>query len=439
MQVQVESLSPVEKKVAVEIPWERVREKLDAAYKELGKGVKLKGFRPGKVPRPVLERMFARQVQTEVARELVNESFVFAAREHKLEPVAEPVVEDAIIKNGEAFRYSARVEIRGDVELKTVEGLAGSRKKVKVEDKEVDAALEHQRRQHTDFKPITGRTEAANTDVLVIALKGTLGDQKLDRPELLVDLTDHSQEPLPGIAEALLGIPFDAKDKPLKLTFAEDHAIKEIAGKTADLLITVKDAREKAVPALDDEFAKDTGLAETLDGLKTKLREEITKEKTASAEREMRAGVLKAFVAANEIPVAPALVERGVDAQIERASMSLRMQGIDIAKSGIDLNGLREKMREPAIEEVRGQLLLEALAEREKIEITDADVDAKVVELSEQRGKPPGKLKAEMNRDGSLDSLRWRLRQEKALDHVVARATITETEPVEPSEAPAQE
>lgn len=439
MQVQVESLSPVEKKVAVEIPWERVREKLDAAYKELGKGVKLKGFRPGKVPRPVLEKMFARQVHNEVARDLVNESFVFAAREHKLEPVAEPVVEDAVIKNGEAFRYSARVEIRGDVELKTVDGLTGSRKKVKVEDKEVDAALEHQRRQHTDFKPITGRTEAAATDVLVIALKGTLGEQKLDRPELLVDLTDHSQEPLPGIATALLGIPFDAKDKPLKLTFAEDHAIKEIAGKTAELTITVKDAREKAVPALDDEFAKDTGLAETLDGLKAKLREEITKEKTASAEREMRAGVLKAFVAANEIPVAPALVERGVDAQIERASMSLRMQGIDIAKSGIDLNGLREKMREPAIEEVRGQLLLEALAEREKIEITDADVDAKVVELSEQRGKPPGKLKAEMNRDGSLDSLRWRLRQEKALDHVVARATITETEPVEPSEAPAQE
>jgi trigger factor len=439
MQVQVESLSPVEKKVAVEIPWERVREKLDAAYKELGKGVKLKGFRPGKVPRPVLERMFARQVHTEVARELVNESFVFAAREHKLEPVAEPVVEDAIIKSGEAFRYSARVEIRGDVELKTVEGLSGSRKKIKVEDKEVDAALEHQRRQHTDFKPITGRTEAAATDVLVIALKGTLGDQKLDRPELLVDLTDHSQEPLPGIATALMGIPFDAKDKPLKLTFADDHAVKEIAGKSAELTVTVKDAREKAVPALDDEFAKDTGLAETLADLKTKLREEITKEKSASAEREMRAGVLKAFVAANEIPVAPALVERGVDAQIERASMSLRMQGIDIAKSGIDLNGLREKMREPAIEEVRGQLLLEALAEREKIEISDADIDAKVVELSEQRGKPPGKLKAEMNRDGSLDSLRWRLRQEKALDHVVARATITETEPEPPSEAPAQE
>jgi trigger factor len=438
MQVQVESLSPVEKKLAVEIPWERVREKLDAAYKELGKGVKLKGFRPGKVPRPVLERMFARQVHSEVARELVQESFVFAAREHKLEPVAEPVVEDATIKSGEAFRYSARVEIRGDVEVKTVDGLAGSRKKVVVDDKEVDAALEHQRRQHTDFKPITGRTEAAATDVLVIALKGKIGDRPIDRPELLVDLTDKSQEPLPGLAEALLGIPFDAKDKELKLTFAADHELKEIAGQTAELSITVKDSREKAVPALDDEFAKDTGLAETLADLKTKLRDELTKNKQAESEREMRAGVLKAFVAANEIPVAPALVERGVDVQIERATMSLRMQGIDLAKSGIDLNGLREKMREPAIEEVRGQLLLEALAEREKIEVSDADVEAKIVELSEQRGKPAGKLKAEMSRDGSLDSLRWRLRQEKALDHVVARATIKETEPESPSEAPAQ-
>jgi trigger factor len=438
MQVQVESLSPVEKKLAVEIPWERVREKLDAAYKELGKGVKLKGFRPGKVPRPVLERMFARQVQSEVARELVNESFVFAAREHKLEPVAEPVVEDAVIKNGEAFRYSARVEIRGDVELKQVEGLAGTRKKVTVEDKEVDAAIEHQRRQHTDFKPISGRTEAANTDVLVVALKGKVGENAIDRPELLVDLTDPAQEPLPGLAEALIGIPFDAKDKPLKLTFAADHAVKEIAGQTAELTVTVKDAREKAVPALDDEFAKDTGIAETLADLRDKLREELSKNKQGEAEREMRAGVLKAFVAANEIPVAPALVERGVDAQIERARYSLAMQGLDLNKSGVDLSGLREKLREPAIEEVRGQLLLEALADREKLEVSDSDLEAKVVELAEQRGKPPGKLKAEMHRDGSLETLRWRLRQEKALDHVVARATITETEPEPPSETPVQ-
>ncbi len=432
MQVQIESLSPVEKKLAVEIPWERVREKLDAAFKELGKGVKLKGFRPGKVPRPVLERMFARQVQTEVAKELVQESFVFAAREHKLEPVAEPVVEDAVIKIGEAFRYSARVEIRGDVEIGTVDGLAGTRKKFSVDEKEVEAALEHQRRQHTDFKPITGRTEAANTDVLVISLKGKVGDRPIDRPELLVDLTDHTQEPLPGLATALLGIPFDAKDKPLKLTFGDDVPVKELAGQTAELTVTVRDSREKAVPALDDEFAKDTGLAETLADLRTKLREEIGKGKQADAEREMRGGVLKAFVAANQIPVAPALIERGIDAQIERARTSLQMQGVDLEKAGIDLRGLRDKLKDPAVEEVRGQLLLEALAEREKIEITDAEVDAKVVELSEQRGKPAGKLKAEMHRDGSLDSLRWRLRQEKALDHVVARATITETEPESP-------
>jgi trigger factor len=433
MQVQIEDLSPVEKKVAVEIPWERVREKLDAAYKELGRGVKLRGFRPGKVPRPVLEKMFGKQVQQDVAKDLVQESFLSAAREHKLEVVAEPVVEDAIIRSGETFKYSARVEVRGDVPLAKVDGLSATRKKVKVEDSEVDHSLEHQRQQHTEYKPIEGRTTAAATDVMVLAVKGTVGEHKIDRPELMVDLGDDHHEPLPGLTAALMGLALDAKDHPITLDIAADHSQKELAGRKAELKVTVKDAREKIVPALDDEFAKDTGEADTLAELKDKLRAQILEGKQKDAEREARAGVLKALVAANQIPVAPALVERAMDSQIERARMSLMMQGIDMDKSGVDVRGLREKMRDSGLEEVRGQLLLEAIAEQEKLEVSDGEVDAKVTELAKQREKPPGKLKAEMARDGSLESLRWRLRQEKALDHVVARATITEAEPEPPA------
>jgi trigger factor len=439
MQVSIETLSPVEKKLAVEIPWLTVRDKLDAAYKELSRGVKVKGFRPGKVPRPVLERIYGRQVAADVARSLVQESFVSAAREHKLEPVAEPVVEDAAIKPNEPFRYSARVEIRGDVKVGTLDGLAGTRRKVSVEDAEVDSSLEHLRREHTDYLPIEGRTNATDTDVVIISLKGTIGDRKIDKSDMPVDLSDPAHDPLPGLIEALKGIPFDAKDAPLKLSFAEDHEIKEIAGKTAELTVTVKDARQKQVPALDDEFAKDTGEAETLAALKDKLKDKLLERKKAEAERETRAGLLKAFVAANQIPVAPALVERGIDAQLERARMSFAMQGLDMDKTGVDVRSLREKLREQALEEVRGQLLLDALADDQKLEISDAEIDAKVLELAEQRKKRPGQLKAEMNRDGSLDSLRWRLRQEKALDQVVARATITETDaPAAPGEDESQ-
>jgi trigger factor len=131
------------------------------------------------------------------------------------------------------------------------------------------------------------------------------------------------------------------------------------------------------------------------------------------------------------------LIERGIDSQIQRASYSLAMQGIDISKTGLDLGAMRDRLRSGAADEVRGQLLLETIAEKESLEVGDADVDARIAELARMQNKAPNKLKAEMDKEGTLASLRWRMRQEKALDLVVSRATITETDEVpapEPSE-----
>ena len=427
MQIHVEDVSPVEKKLAVEIPWDRVREKLDLAYRELGRGVQLRGFRKGKVPRSVLERMFARQVHLEVAKELVQESFLHAAREHRLEPVAEPVVEDAAIRPGENFKYSARVEIRAPVEIKSWTGVAVSRRPVEVNDAEVEHALEHKRLTQTEYKAIEGRKETAASDVAIVALKGTVGEFPVDRPEVTVDLGDAEHEPLPGLARALIGIPLDAKDHAIALQIPEDTPQKEIAGKTAQLAVTIRDVREKQVPALDDEFAKDTGEADTLDELRKKLRADLEKAARERIDREVRQAVLKELVTQNPVAVAPALVERGIDSQLERTRLTLMLQGIDLDKSGVDTQGLREKLRDSAAEEIKGQLLLEALADQEKIEVGEAEVNAKIAEMAAQREKTPAKMRAELDKEGSLDSLRWRLRQEKALDLVVSRATISET------------
>jgi trigger factor len=428
MQATVEDLSPVEKKLAVEIPWEKVKEKLEAAYRELGKGVQIRGFRKGKVPRSVLERMFARQVHQEVARELVQESFLAAAEEHKLEPVAEPVVEDASLKPNEPFKYSARIEVRAPVEISQWEGIEASRRKVSVDDAALDRALEHKRLMHTIYKPISGRTTTSASDVLIVALKGKIGDFPVDKPEISVDLGDPSMEQVPGLAASLTGIPLDSQNLDVTLDVPEESPHKEIAGKQAVLTVSIKDAREKVVPALDDEFAKDTGEAESLDELRTKTRSDLEKRAREGADREAREEVLKALVKKNPIPVAPALVERGIDSQLSRARYSLAMQGIDIAKAGVDLGQMRDRLRDGAADEVRGQLLLEAIADKQAIEITDADVDQRVAELAAAQNKPAQKLKAELDKDGTLASLRWRMRQEKALDLVVSRATITESE-----------
>jgi trigger factor len=425
MQVHIEELSPVEKRLAIEVPWDRVKEKLERAYRELGAQVQMNGFRKGKVPRSVLEKRFGKSVQKEVTSELVRETFVQAAIEHKLEPVSEPVVEDMAFEPQVGLKFSARVEVRGKVELAHIEGLAAQRRKTEVGEDEVDRALEHKRQQHVEFRPIEGRTAVADTDVVIAQVTGKVGDIDVDR-EVQVDLGDAGTEPLPGLAAALAGLPLDAKDHAIELAFAEDAPQKEIAGKTAALKVTFRDARQKVLPALDDDFAKDTGEADNLGELRQKTREMLEKAARGRADRDMREGLLKELVKANPLAVAPSLIERGIDSQIQRARLSFAMQGVDLDKTGIDMKAMRDKLRDGAADEVRSQLLLDAVAEKENLEVSDADVDAKIAELAAAQGKRPGKVKAEMDKEGSLDTLRWRLRQEKALDLVASRATITE-------------
>src|SRR5262249_7064117 len=201
---------------------------------------------------------------------------------------------------------------------------------------------------------------------------------------------------LPGLAAALTGIPIDAKDHELTLEMPAEHEHAEVAGKTAKLTVSIKDAREKVVPALDDEFAKDTGEADTLDELRGKLRATLEKVAHERAERDMREGLIKELVAKNPTEVAPALIERGIDSQIQRPRRSLAMQGVDLEQTGVDLAGMRDRLRAGAADEIRGQLLLEAVADKEGIEITDADVDAKIHELALAQGKRPAKVKGEM-------------------------------------------
>jgi trigger factor len=433
--VQIEELSPVEKKVAIEIPWETVRAKLDRVYKELGAQVTMNGFRKGKIPRAVLEKRFGKHVQTEVTKELVQESLISAAEEHKIDAVAEPKIEGLDFKPGEDFRYQARIEVRAPIELKEYEGLKADRVRTTVADAEVDLALERKRQQHTEYRPISGRTTTQATDAVLVAVQGQVGDLPIDRPDAQIDLGEPEHEPLPGLAGALVGIPIDAKEHDIVLQIPAEDAHKEIAGKTANLKISIKDAREKVVPNLDDEFAKDTGEADTLDELRAKLRADLDKRAGERADRDMREALVKDLVAKNPVHVANALVERGIDSQIQRARLSLAMQGVDIEKAGVDLSAMRDRLRDGAADEIRGQLLLEAIADKENLQITDEDVDKKIAELAAAQGKRPAKVKGEMLKEGSLDTLRWRLRQEKALDLLASRATISEVDPPAPEPA----
>jgi trigger factor len=430
MQVRIEDVSPVEKKMFVEIPWETVSQKLGNAYRELGKGVALKGFRKGKVPRPVLEQVYGSRVNAEVAYELVRESFFRANQEHNLAAVAEPRVEQAApIKKGQPFTFNAIIEVRGEVTPQEYTELPIERRRLEIPESAIEEAIAQLRREHTELKPIEGREVTAPGDIVGLSVTGTIGEHAINQPQFAVDLDDPEREPLPGLREVLTGIPLDTKDKAVEITVPEDHKDDSIKGRKANLAITILEVRAKDVPALDDEFAKDTGKADTLDGLRAALRKELEEKEQAAIDREAREAVLRELIKKNQIPVAASLVERAVEMQYQRLRQMLGMKPErgNNALAGLT-DDLRDKMRPAGADEVRGQLLLEAIADKENIAVTDEELGKHVETTAKARNMAAAKLKAEWQRDGRLDNVTYSLRQDKVLGFLVGKAAITEVE-----------
>lgn len=435
MQVRIEDVSPVEKKLIVEIPWQTVADRLGLAYRELGKGVALKGFRKGKAPRSVLEQIYAPRVHADVAEQLIRESFVQANRQHSLGAVAEPRdLDGAMIKRGEPFAYTAIIEIKGAVTPENYDGMPVERRRLAIPETEVDKALEQLRKEHTELVPIEDRTTTSAGDVVIAHIKGTIGEHAIDQPRFGVDLDDPEREPFPGMRGALTGIPIDAKGHVIEVEIPADHSDESLKGRTAKLVADIVEVRAKNVPELNDDFAKDTGKAETLDGLRESIRKDLEARETSVITTETRQGALRELVKRNQIPVAQSLIERAVVAQYNRLRQMLGMPA-DREARGLSPD-LMTKMAPSGAEEVRGQLLLEAIADKENVSVGDDEVMAQVTAAAKARNVSPAKLRAEWDRDGRLDSARWSLRQDKVLDLLVSKAAITDVDTLTQPAAP---
>ena len=427
MQITIEDLSPVEKKVEFELPWADVAPKLDKAYDSLRREVKLPGFRPGKVPRAILERMYRRQVEDEVARELVERSLGQAIQENQIQPVAPPAVAEIEIKTGAPFKFSARVEVRSQVTPKDYSGIPLNRRPPKVTDEQVAEALEGYRRRMTQFKPVDGRKETGEADLVRAEVSGKVGEHKIKKRELMVDLEDDVGGPLPGLASRLRGKPIGG-DAPIEVdyTLPAEGVPAEMSGRHVHLHVSIKEVREKQVPALDDELAKDTGEAETLDGLRAKVREKLAETDGTRIKREMERALVKELVARNEFPIAPALVDRYAQAIVNRAKSQLMMMGVDV--ESVDDTKMRAEVKTEAEEEARGAILLQAIGEREGINASDADVQKRIAELAQARNENPKQLRAELEKDHRIHQLQTQIREQKTLDLLISQAKITDGE-----------
>jgi trigger factor len=429
MKIEVETLSPVEKKVTVEVDQERVGKELDRAYVELGRRVKLRGFRTGKVPRNVLERNFRDEVERDVVERLVQTSFSDAVREHAIAPVAPPRVdlaEPGGLQPQQPFRFTARVEVKPRLEPKDYKGLEAARRLVEVTDQMVQDELTRIQDGLAQLVPVEGRDEAQAGDFAVVDHDGTIDGQPFEgaRAEgvnVKVEQGDLAEGCLPQLQGKKLGETLD-----LDQEFPPDYRMEALRGKRGKFLVTLKGLKTRHVPALDDELAKDLGVpgVETLDALRARVRVDLTKREQRRSDSELKDALVKAALVRNDFEVPPALVEHSIDVIIQGAGERFARQGLDMREMGLDLPRLRASLRDQALLQVKGALLLEAIADAEKIQVGAEDIQAEVAKTAGELNLPLAQVQQQLRDPRARAAIANRIREEKALAFLTTEAKL---------------
>jgi trigger factor len=428
MKITVENVSPVERKLAIEVPPERVAKELDKAYVSVGRRAKLPGFRSGHIPRAVLERNFKHEVERDVAERLVNLTFVEAAREKGIEPVATPNVSlEAPLVPGTEFKFTARVEVRPAITPKDYRGLAVTRTAAVVTEASVDAELEKLRDRFGSLEPLEGRDVAEEGDWAVIDHDGAIDGMPFEGSKAEGVSVRAAQGKIEeGNIAQLVGkkvgetIEFDEP-------FAADHRNEQLRGKIAHMKVTLRGLRVRQLPRLDDDFARQVGVEglETLEALKGRIRADLEKREKRKTDADFKDALIKAALARNDFEVPPSMVERTIDNMLESTVERFSRMGLDVAQLDLDVARLRGDLREQALLQVRGSLLLEAVAAAEKLEVGAEDLQAELARLAEENGVPLAKIQQQMRSAEARAALHSRVREDKALSLLAEAASVT--------------
>ena len=425
--VAVERISDIERKLAVQVPWLAVEKRLESAYKELGQGVTLKGFRRGKVPRRLLEQMFGKHVHKEVSQQLMQETVSKAVEDQSLQAVSEPAFEEQGIESGAPFCYSATIQIVPEVEPKDYFGIEVQQRAPVVRDEDVEARLRSKQQEETQYLPIEGRNTQAG-DVLLVDLMGKVGTRAVAEEDQLIDLSQPEREPIAGLVAQLTGI--DPSDEELSLDYPIPGAsASSEKAEQARLLVTIKDAKAKAVPDLDDDFAKDTGEAETLQGLRELIRIELLEEDNKRAREEAKQSLVRALVERNDVPVVPALVDRQLEQIVSLQTALIGLQGGQRQLGAADRAALAEAARPDAEHAVKSSLLLAAIAKAEGLQTEDAELEQRLTEIAKQRDSSVAKVRSEYAKENRLEGLKSSLLEEKTLELLMSKAKLSVAQP----------
>lgn len=429
MQVHVEDISPVQKKITIEIPVERVNEEIDKAYVAIQKKAKLQGFRPGKAPLHLIKRTYSDAMRDDVMRRLYQDTLYKALDEHKVEPLDSPTIESDILEQGVPFKYSAIFDVMPQILLNEYTGLIVSKEKYVAKPENVDNELKRMQENMAQLIPLDEDVAIENGHTVSVDYSVSVeGSPEENSGAQTAEVEVGSNKLIPGFEEQLIGLKAGAsKEFTLELPAAGDDA--ETAAQRGIFSVTVKEVKLKELPELDDEFAQQFGEYETMDALRAKMVEYHEKHETDRIGNEFKERVIQALIKKNPLDVPESMVKRQLDHMFENLKNRLKSQQMSMEMMGLDAESFRARFRDDAIDKVRGGLLLMALVEKENVSVSDEDLAAHYEKIAAGNPEMLDRIKEYYTANkNALSSIISEIKEDKAISFLIDRAVVTEVD-----------
>jgi len=429
--------SATKREIQVEIPVADVNRQTDSLIQKYQKVARIPGFRRGHVPASIIRQRFSEEIKTDMVEALIPRYFRQEAERLGIHPVSQPRVTDLHLHDGEPLRFKAAFEVLPEIKLEGYKELRADKPEIAVSEADVEQALADLRERHASFNPVEGRA-LADGDFAQVSLDGTPkpgesesetesgtgpgtksgstpGEgQPVHMDEVLVEIG--GKDTMPEFTENLRGTsPGD--ERTFDVNYPEDTQDKRLAGKTFSYAVKVQSVKQKSLPELNDEFAKQLGEFQTVDDVRKAIREQMESERKNQAEREAKEKLVGELIQRNDFEVPDSLIEQQIDIRLERGLRALAAQGLTAEQmKKMDLSRLRVGQREQAIHDVKAALLLERVAEEENVQVSDEELNQELESLAKQSKQTSEAVRARLTRDGGLDRIRTRIRNEKTLE-----------------------
>jgi len=424
MKAELIDVSPTKKNLDIEIPQDVVDHEILHIAQEFARRAKVPGFRPGKAPVQVVKTRYRDEIVSEMMQHLLPKAFSDAVEERKLDIVHTPSFEKIDYSSGQPLRFKAVFEVYPELNISNYLGVPMEPISVDVTDAEVENALKQLQEEGAEMVPLDEDRAIKEGDFAEISFQGTLPEPEeapIAAEKVMCEVGGRTT--LKEFTENLVGAR-TGEDRTFTVTYRPDYPERRLAGKAVEYKVKVENVKEKKLPEINDELAQGYGDYKTLDELKAKITADIETHKREHANEQMREKILEWLEDNNEFEVPTYLVERQLETRLQRLIRDLSRQGINPQRLDVDWGKVRGEQRSQAIRDVRGSLILDYVAEKEQIDVTDAEIDAEIESIARETQKPKEKVREVLNRDTGLQRLKGQIRNKKTLDFLQEKAQM---------------